>query len=337
MMRFFCATFYFLALFTGRPSFAVQNSELVKCLANMSPDQDLMQNREEICHFFTGNFSNCVEKNIYDSKNIIDQIIVRNINIKNFKTNFAYVCSKFNDMAGENLTCISNVDKCFNFKPEDLSLTCFNDIIPCIYKTILVCSKKAAMMFSKVLTNIKSTACKLSSNRYNLKPFYGPELDCYPKVQASSGTAAAKLGQNYKYFCDKFQKATVSQCIEDNLLTMKNDKLLDDDYIKKVKEFFRQRVHLCEYFSRYNHQTCSSLNVLSCQEDLYKTDALSKPFDVLLRSYAGCVYDKYKTCNATLAKMIKYNLTGNKSNSVHFSAPLLFTLSQLALIITFLF
>lgn len=330
-MRFFCAAFYFLALFAGEFTFAVQDSELLKCLVNIPEIQDLKQ----ICQFYTGSFSNCIEKNIYDSKHLLDQIIARNINIKNFKKSIAYICSKSDVMAGENLTCISNVNKCFKFKSEDISLKCFNDLIPCIYKTILACSLKGAMLFSKVLTNIKSTACKLSSNRYNLKPFYGPELDCYPNVQASSGTAAAKLGLNYKYFCDNFQKETVSQCIEDNLL--KNHTLLDDDYTKKAKEFFRQRSHLCEYFSRYNPQTCSSLNVLSCQEDLYQTEALSKPFDVLLRSYAGCVYDKYKTCNATLAKIIKYNLIGNKSNSVHFSAPLLFILSQFSLIITILF
>lgn len=335
-MRFFWVTFYFLVFFKGCFSVDGLDSNINKCIKDVPRVENPLQQSQQMCDFFKKNFSNCVEKNIYDSEKLMDQLIVRNINIKNLKNFFAYVCSKVDTLTGENLACISKIKTCM-INLENLSLKCFNDIIPCVYKTMLSCSPKGAMIFSKALTMVKSSACKLSSYRYNLEPFYGPDLDCYPKVKTSSGIAAANLGLNYMFFCNKFNKENVSQCIEDNLLSMKKHTTLDNDYTQKVKEFFRQRSNLCEYLTRLKPKTCSSLNALSCQEDLYKHDSLTKPFDVLLRSYADCVYEKYKTCDTNLAKIIKRNLIGNKSNSLQFSVPLVCILSQLALVITILF
>ena len=171
--------------------------------------------------------------------------------------------------------------------------------------------------------------CIFTNEHFKLKPFYGPEMHCYPALKKPSGTAAVKLGENYEYFCKRFDRESVFQCIEKSLADSKSD-LADDNYISKAKEFFRQRSELCNYFSSPLYKTCSSVDVSSCQRDLSKADALRKPYDELLSSYATCVYDKYKTCDETLAKTIKYNL---ESKATKLSLSFLFLVSQVAIIL----
>ena len=297
----------------------------------LSADSVYIQCQKNITNFFPENIDycsisldklSCFDK-IYQSNDTTDLMMMRKMNMRNFKANYLYLCS-YNDFIKEKLNCFEAVEKCV---PGDCSLSA-----TCLYGNIKNCSLKYAMIVSKTYFTLKSNVCLFTNEHFKLKPFYGPEMHCYPALKKPSGNATVKLGENYEYFCKRFDRESVFQCIEKSLADSKAD-LADDNYISKAKDFFRQRSEVCLYFSSPLYKTCSSVDVLSCQRDLSKTEALRKPYDELLSSYATCVYDKYKTCDETLAKTIKYNLEGI-SKATKLSLSFLFLVSQVAIILS---